>query len=179
MCIRDSLYYSLGNLSVTEKEKDGTVYGYDRSGKRVRVKGRDSVFVLKNGHPEFEIAGTALEEITYSPVNQCIEGMSPDTHLYHLNSEGSRDALVDPETGMAYLEDQTGVTVWPVKVSKTSHGAVISRDKIKTYRIASFQSDTDREYTIGTYDGMQFIKKMNPVLKDVYKRQGSGRMGWR
>lgn len=82
---------------------------------------------------------------------------------------------MDPETGMAYLEDQTGVTVWPVKVSKTSHGAVISRDKIKTYRIASFQSDTDREYTIGTYDGMQFIKKMNPVLNSyglpVYYRK--------
>uniref|UniRef100_UPI0006CF7FB1 SpaA isopeptide-forming pilin-related protein n=1 Tax=Clostridium sp. NkU-1 TaxID=1095009 RepID=UPI0006CF7FB1 len=38
--------------------------------------------------------------------------------------------------------------------------------KIKTWRIASINADTDQEYITGTYDGSHFIKSMNPVLND-------------
>ncbi len=51
-----------------------------------------------------------------------------------------------------------------VKISKNKTGAVIAREKIKTFRIAAVNADTNQEYTTGTYQGKTFQKSMNPVL---------------
>ncbi|MEX0125517.1 prealbumin-like fold domain-containing protein, partial [Clostridium butyricum] len=54
--------------------------------------------------------------------------------------------------------------VWPVKLSKNKTGAIIAREKIRTFRIATVNADTDQEYTTGTYQGKTFQKSMNPVF---------------
>lgn len=162
----DILYYSLGELKVTERGRDGNVYGFDRVGSRVNVKGRNSIFVMKNGKPEFEIMGSGLEEITYSSMDKCFAGVRDGTVIYHLDTKGNRDSMTDPETGMAYIEEGNRIFVWPVKVAVTKNGAVIAREKIQTYRIASVNAGTDQEYTIGTYDGQNLARKMRPVIDE-------------
>ncbi len=56
------------------------------------------------------------------------------------------------------------ILVWPVNVSKSVNGAVIAQEKIKTYRIASINADTEGEYTIGSFDGTAFNKSLNPIV---------------
>ena len=179
----DILYYSLGGLRVTELGRDGNVYGYDRDGNRIQVRNQKSVYAIKNGHPVFELTGGDLEHAVYSSLDKCFK-LQEGTKLYHVDSDGNRDAKIDPATGMAYTTevgtDQRGkkyerILVWPVNVSKTVNGAVIAQEKIKTYRIASIHADTEAEYTIGTYDGTMLKKSVNPVvgshgLPDYYQR---------
>lgn len=169
----DILYYSLADLKVTETGTDGKIYGYDRDGHKVLVRNRDSIYALKNGRPLFEITGGDLEKIKYSALDKYFSAVNPETVIYHLDEDRNRDSLVNPDTGMAYvIEKSTGadgkerdkVLVWPVNVAKTAAGAVIARDKIRTYRIAAIHADTDQEYTIGTYDGNSLKKTMNPVI---------------
>ena len=159
----DILYYSLGDLKVTETGQDGKLYGYDRNGNKVQVKNQESIYVLKGGQPVFELTGGDLTVVKYSAADK-IFTLSPGTILYHLDSSGNRDALVNPNTGMAYTKEGQKLMVWPVKVSKTATGAVIAREKIKTWRIASINSDTDQEYITGTYNGNSLAKSLNPVL---------------
>ncbi len=159
----DILFYSLGNLNVTETGTTGMVYGYDRNGNKVQVKNKESIFVLKAGVPVFELVGGDLTSITYSLADKSL--MLPSgTTLYHLDEEGNREAYVNPTTGMAYTKEGEKLLVWPVKLSKNKTGAIIAREKVKTYRIATVNADTDQEYTSGTYNGKTFIKSMNPVL---------------
>ncbi|MEG0813810.1 MAG: SpaA isopeptide-forming pilin-related protein [Clostridium sp.] len=85
--------------------------------------------------------------------------------LYHLDSDGNRDSLVDPYTGMAYLiEESSGkILVWPVEESG---------EKIKTGRIATIGSDAEKEFTIGSYHSGgegemgqgSFKQQVNPTL---------------
>lgn len=159
----DILFYSLGNLNVTEAGTVGTVYGYDRNGNKVQVKNKESIFALKAGVPVFELAGGDLTNVTYSQADKHLT-LPSGTTLYHLDEQGNRDAYVNPTTGMAYAKEGDKLLVWPVKLSKNKTGAVIAREKIKTYRIASINADTDQEYTTGTYQGKAFIKSMNPIL---------------
>jgi hypothetical protein len=167
----DILFYSLGELKVMETGTDGKLYGYDRNGNRVQIKNQESIYVLKAGQPVFELTGGDLTAVKYSAADKCFT-LSPGTVLYHLDSNGNRDAYVNPTTGMAYTRNSGAdpakegqkLLVWPVKVSKTKTGAVIAREKIKTWRIASINADTDQEYITGTYDGNSFNKSMNPVL---------------
>lgn len=161
----DILFYSLGDLKVTETGANGKLYGYDRNGNRVQIKNQESIYVLKAGQTVFELTGGDLTAVKYSAADKCLT-LSPGTLLYHLDSNGNRDAYVNPTTGMAYTKEGQRLLVWPVKVSKTKAGAVIAREKIKTWRIASINADTDQEYITGTYDGSHFIKSMNPVLND-------------
>lgn len=169
----DLLHYSLNGLKVTEMQGEGKLYGYDRNGGRTEVKSCKSIYALKGGRPVFELSGGDLTRVRYSAADKCFMDLDPETVLYHLDGEGNRDAMVNPITGMAYTEEAiTGadgreekkLLVWPVKVSRTAGGAVIAQEKIKTWRIASINADTDQEYTIGTYDGISLAKQMDPVL---------------
>lgn len=159
----DILYYSLGDLKVMEIGADGKLYGYDRNGNKVQVKNQESIYILKGGQPVFELAGGDLTVVKYSAADK-IFTLSHGTILYHLDSSGNRDAFVNPTTGMAYTKEGTKLMVWPVKVSKTATGAVIAKEKIKTWRIASIYADTDQEYITGTYNGSSLAKSLNPVL---------------
>lgn len=179
----DILFYSLGGLKVTERGRDGRVYGYDRDGKRIQVRNQESIYAVKNGRPVFELTGGDLEHAEYSALDKCF-ALQVGTELYHVDSDGNRDAKVHPTTGMAYTTESgtdgrgqrfERILVWPVNISKTANGAVIAQEKIKTYRIASINADTEAEYTIGTYDGTGFKKSVNPVvgshgLPEYYQR---------
>lgn len=159
----DILFYSLADLTVTEIGADGAVYGYDRNSNKVSVKNRETIFVLKAGKPVFELEGGDLTKVRYTKADKLL-ALPSETTLYHLDSEGNRDAYVNPTTGMAYTKEENKLLVWPVKISKNKTGAVIAREKIKTFRIAAVNADTNREYTTGTYQGKTFQKSMNPVL---------------
>ena len=73
--------------------------------------------------------------------------MGEGTLVYHLDSYGNRDSLVDPQTGMAYVVEpklnEEGkhtadrILVWPVETAKDKNGMVTARDKITTSRIAT------------------------------------------
>lgn len=168
----DILYYSLAGLTVTEPGADGRIYGFDKYGNRVQTKNQESIYALKNGRPTFELTGGDLEQVKYSSLDKIF--MLPDgTRMYHIDSSGNRDALVHPTTGMAYTTemavDSEGRTyekilVWPVNVSKAKNGEIIAQEKIKTYRIATINADTENEYTIGTYDGTGLKKSVNPTI---------------
>lgn len=56
--------------------------------------------------------------------------MEAGTKIYHLDKDGYRDALVDPATGMAYIEEYcedgtVRILVWPVNVRKDEFGNVL------------------------------------------------------
>ncbi|MEX0125450.1 SpaA isopeptide-forming pilin-related protein, partial [Clostridium butyricum] len=97
----DILFYSLADLTITETGTDGAVYGYDRNSNKVSVKNRESIFVLKAGKPVFELAGGDLTKVRYTKADKLLT-LPSETTLYHLDSEGNRDAFVNPTTGMAY-----------------------------------------------------------------------------
>lgn len=160
----DILHYSLNGLKATETQSDGKLYGYDRDGSRIQVKNRESIYALKGGRPVFELSGGDLTKVRYSAADKCFTALDTETVLYHLDGEWNRDAMVNPTTGMAYVKEDGRIFVWPVKLAKTAGGAVIAQEKIKTWRTASINADTDQEYTIGTYDGESLKKQMNPVL---------------
>ncbi len=171
----DILFYSLGGLKVIETGNDGKLYGFDRAGNKVLIRNQKSIYALKNGQPILEITGGDLEQIKYSELDKCFTQVNPETLIYHLDSDKNRDAMVDPITGMAYAIDpnagttamgQEKIMVWSVNVAKTQNGAIIAQDKIRTFRIATINSDTDQEYTIGTYDGQNLKKYMNPVVNE-------------
>lgn len=159
----DILYYSLANLTATETGTDGKLYSYDRNGNKVLVKNQESIFILKAGQPTFELNGGDLLAVKYNSTDK-IFTLSSGTVMYHLDSDGNRDAYVNPTTGMAYTKEGNKILVWPVNISRTQGGAVIAREKIKTFRIASIHADTDQEYITGTYNGSSLVKSMNPVL---------------
>ena len=159
----DILFYSLADLTVTETGADGAVYGYDRNSNKVSVKNRESIFVLKAGKPVFELEGGDLTKVRYIKADKLL-ALPSETTLYHLDPEGNRDAYVNPTTGMAYTKERNKLLVWPVKISQNKTGAIIAREKIKTYRIVTVNADTNQEYTTGTYKGKTFQKSMNPVL---------------
>ncbi|WP_349673852.1 SpaA isopeptide-forming pilin-related protein [Lacrimispora sp.] len=172
----DILYYSLGNLTATETGTNGKLYGYDRNGNKILVKNRESIFILKAGQPTFELTGGDLLAAKYSSIDK-IFTLSSGTLMYHLDSDGNRDAYVNPTTGMAYTKEGNKILVWPVKISRTQGGAVIAREKIKTFRIASIHADTDQEYITGTYNGSSLAKNVNPVLNghglpEYYQKSG-------
>ncbi len=172
----DILFYSLGGLKVTETGTDGKLYGYDRNGNKVQVKDQESIYILRAGQPVFELTGGDLTAARYFAGDK-IFSLGSGTVMYHLDSDGNRDAYVNPTTGMAYAKEGEKLLVWSVKVSKTETGAVIAREKIRTSRIASLHADTDQEYMTGTYDGSSLAKRLNPVLDrhglpEYYQRSG-------
>ncbi len=189
----DILFYDLGGLDVFRTDyAAGRIlrYGYDRSHRITELQqleddkenvaatdGSQSIFAFRNGVPVLEFAGGDFTQITYSAANKVFEGkfarperqpdgtvrMSGGVVLYHLDSDGSRDSLVDPYTGMAYTlaageaEEECGpetpvrVLVWPVTVARDAEGHLLAQDKITTSRIATLGTDKDTEYLTGTW----------------------------
>ena len=163
----DILYFDLGDLDVFTTLR-GVRYAYNEKGEPVRPKDGEPIYAMKNGVPFLKIVSPAYAELTYSRKERRFERVPSKTGFYHLASDGSQDAEVEPYTGMAYVtEEKTGkILVWAVQIAKDRYGNVIARDKIKTGRVATMQADTEQEYTIGTYDGSLLQPYVNPVLNE-------------
>lgn len=78
-----------------------------------------------------------LEQVQYSSVDKRFTPLA-GTSLYHV-SDGNRDAMVHPTTGMAYTTEDAisadgkpykKIMVWPVNVSKRN-GEIIAQEKLK------------------------------------------------
>lgn len=212
------LFYSLDNLRITsndtyvsrgsENDKmidetfgkdrmEGRLYGFDKDGNVVDVTQKDeldfSVYAFEAGTniPVYEFTSGDYSQIEYDMPEKRIrvgEGMV----MYHLDENGNRDSMVDPQTGIAYIEEKiepaeghdnihdvndtastadTKIFVWPVNVFRDGSGASSGNangsatfQKIVTTRIATINADTENEYTIGTLKDGIFVKSMNPVL---------------
>ena len=198
---RDILYYDLSGLDVFRQENvEGRqiVYGYGKNHEKRDISQLEesrrnqqptdqeySVYAFKNGVPYLELVGGDFTEISYSSVDCRFYGdfsrllrdvngnytFSDGMVIYHLNQDGIRDSLVDPETGMAYVLEETKgpsgdrtekIYVWPVQVVKDPYGNVISRDKIATYRTATIGENNEiyineeypeSGYITGTWQG--------------------------
>lgn len=196
------LFYSLDNLRITSNDvytnrhsensamldetfgverfdKKNKLYGFDKTGNVVDITQKDeldfSVYAFEAGtsRPVFEFAGGDFSKIRYHMPEKAIE-VGAGTVIYHLDKDGNRDSMVDPQTGIAYIPDpdeDTKYFVWPVNVFYDGSGAnagnangSMTFQKIITTRIATINADTAEEYTTGTYDGISFSKALNPVL---------------
>ena len=178
-------------------DKDGQLFGFDKEGNVVDITQKNerdfSIFAFEAGtsRPVYEFVGGNFNEICYSMPEKVIE-IGADTVIYHLDADGNRDSMVDPQTGIAYIEESitppeghnnihdvndtestqnTKIFVWPVNVfydgsganSGNSNGSMTFR-KIMTTRIATINADTKDEFTTGTFNGSALEKNMNPVL---------------
>ena len=103
----DILFYDLGNLSVLE-EINGAYYGRDAYGNRVQAKAGMALFAWKNGAPFLEITCPDWEGLLYSKADRAFTEVPEGTRMYHLDADKNRDSLVEPYTGMAYVEDEEG-----------------------------------------------------------------------
>lgn len=162
------LYYDLDGLEVVTTENiDGRriTYGYNREHEKVPVQQAESdktnyektdsehsLFAFKGGIPYLELVGGDFTKLSYSERDKVLT-VSTGMKVYHLDRDGNRDALVDPYTGMAYVEspedtERDGevisgngntkqVLVWAVKLRRDEYGNIIARDKITTSRIAT------------------------------------------
>ena len=106
-----------------------------------------SMYVFKDGVPYLEITEGDFTKVKYRKNDKQLE-VEAGTKIYHLDKDGYRDALVDPATGMAYIEEGCSdgtvrTLVWPVNVRKDEFGNVIARDKITTSRIATVAENKD------------------------------------
>ncbi len=185
----DILYYDLGNLDIFYTETtDGTTvrYGYLKTHEgfplyqmeedKANEKLTDqyfSIYAFQNGIPYLELTGGDFLQISYSASDKRLTGgfsrpvidgqgnvsFSQGVRIYHLDAEGNRDSMVDPDTGMAYVVEQTQgigktktsrVLVWPVHIVRDSHGIVIAREKITTSRIATLEEE-ESSYITGSW----------------------------
>lgn len=198
----NDLYYSNGGMNDSEIDRvfgaerldpDHNLYGFDREGNVVNVTQKDeldfSLFAFKDGErePVFEIVGGDYNEVRYNGTSNKKIEVGEGTIVYHLDADGNRDAMVDPQTGIAYIEEDekgpgawfgginlgadadTRIYVWPVNIYYDGSGSDVTAgsrtyEKIKTNRIATINADTANEYTIGTYTGDDFIKSVNPTI---------------
>lgn len=107
------------------------------------------------------------------------------TLVYHLDRNGSRDSLVDPYTGMAYVEmpggDLDKVLVWPVKVHRDRYNNVIARDKITTCRTAVIGENEDgyeekAVLEVINHSGQEIPMKQHPSFE--HRESGSVSGTW-
>lgn len=159
----DILYYDLDGLDpYQERYIDGQfiTYVYDKTHKQTPVEDAErdrrnfektdiehSMYVFKDGVPYLEITEGDFTKVKYRKNDKQLE-VEAGTKIYHLDKDGYRDALVDPATGMAYIEEGCSdgtvrTLVWPVNVRKDEFGNVIARDKITTSRIATVAENKD------------------------------------
>lgn len=211
------LFYSLDNLRITSNDiytsrhKDNEkllddafgawrtdqadrLFGFRKDGSVFDITQNDetdfSVYAFEAGsnRPVYEFYGGNYQKIRYSQPEKIIE-VGEGTLMYHLDQDGNRDSLVDPQTGIAYVmesgteleteaQSSDKIYVWPVNVFYDGSGGKSGSrtfQKIITTRIATIHADTPDEYTTGTYDGTGLLKSMNPVLDQyghpVYYRQ--------
>ena len=212
------LFYSLDNLQITSNDTyvsrgsenedmindifgndrmEGRLYGFDKEGNVVDITQRDeldfSIYAFEAGtnKPIYEFVGGDFSQIEYDMPEKRIR-VGKDTIMYHLDEDGNRDSMVDPQTGIAYIEEEitppeghdnihdvndtdstqnTKIFVWPVNVFHDGSGAAsgnangsVTFQKIVTTRIATINADTENEYTTGTLKDGDFVKSMNPVL---------------
>ncbi|MSS36527.1 MSCRAMM family protein [Clostridium porci] len=211
------LFYSMDDLEITTNDvyEDGKkvddvfgaerpnkgkiVYGFDKEGNVVDItqwNERDfSIFAFPSNSstPVYEFVGGDFSKIRYNEHEKRIK-VGKDTVIYHLDKDGNRDSMVDPQTGIAYIEEaiepkeghdnihggndtdstkDAKIFVWPVNVFYDGSGASAGNEKgsrtfqkIMTTRVATFNAYTANEHTTGTYDSEsnRFEKKMNPVL---------------
>lgn len=167
------LLYDLGNLDVITKGKDGTLYGYDREGRRQKITfDTRSIYALKNGKPVFEVSGGDFSKLVYDRKSKAFTSMDPETTLFHLDSFLCRDAETDPYTGLAYVRkmeigrygrERPVFYVWPVVKETDSSGNLIGRRKILTGRPAEIAEETENAYITGTWNPKtgRFEKKRN------------------
>lgn len=193
------LYYSLDDLTITSndiyypseldnKKEINKVYGSERYDAGRRVYGFDatgnvvdltqtdetdfSAYGFRRGStkPEFEFAGGDFSKIRYNRISKTIS-VGEGTRLYHLDQDGNRDSLTDPQTGLAYLEalqeegNRTKVYTWPVNTYVDRTGSK-TMTKISTSRIATINADTEDEYITGTFDGKRLVKSLDPTLDE-------------
>ena len=123
------LYYNLDNLHITTNDvytkasidsifgseranKDSVLYAFDKERNVINATQLDGIdfsiygFVGDETKPTFEFVGGDFNEIKYSEREKRIV-VGKDTVIYHLDKDGNRDALVDPQTGIAYIEEST------------------------------------------------------------------------
>ena len=213
------LYYNLDNLHVTTNDvytkdtvdnvfgkerqnKDTTLYAFDKERHVIDATQLNETdfsiygFVGDETTPSFEFVGGDYDEIKYNESEKRIV-VGKDTLIYHLDKDGNRDSLVDPQTGIAYIEEtidkqeghdnihgtnntdskkNTKIYVWPVNISYDGSGSTSgNKNGSKTFtkilgtRIATINADTKDEYTTGTYENGNFLKKLHPML-DLYGR---------
>ncbi|MCI8517881.1 MAG: hypothetical protein HFG75_13615 [Hungatella sp.] len=190
----DILYYDLGDLDLfTVRTIDGrqVPFGYNENHEPVnleqlendrrtiaRTDREHSVYGFKGGIPFLEIAGGDFTDMAYSAKDKILT-VPKGTRVYHLDRDGSRDAWVDPHTGMAYVpEDGTeNRYVWPVRLTKDHDGRIVAADKIATCRIgtigegANGGSDSDGQeegFVTGSWDTETYegSHKMYSVVKN-------------
>ena len=183
----DILFYDLGGLElfrteIIEGKKRTFAYGRNHEKLELeqmeedkqhidRTDGGYSIFAFQGGKAVLELEGGDFTKISYSAADKVLEGafarpirlpdgsaqMSEGVKVYHLDTDGNRDSLVDPYTGMAYAvtgeEDGAAVRVfvWPVKIAYDEAGHVMARDKISTSRIATFGDKEEETYLTGTW----------------------------
>lgn len=201
----DILYYDLDSLDVlTEGTVNGRtiVYGYDRNYQKIPVTVMESdqanidrtdtdhsLFVFKGGIAYLELAGGDFTKIAYS-ANDKVLTVDSGTKVYHLDQDGARDALVDPYTGMAYVEQpdaEGSVLVWPVNISQDAYGNVIARDKITTSRVATIGENMDgyaenETLEVVNHSGSEIAREDRPSYEHIesgsvtgtWKAEGSG-----
>lgn len=169
------LFYDLGNLKVLDKSENEVLYGYDKSGQKMKITSdTDSVFAIRGGRAVFEIVSEDFSEITYDKKVRAFTGLGENTVIYHLDENLCRDAQVDGYTGLAYVEktgknplgqSETHFFVWPITEFKDSEGNIISREKILTGRPGERNEGTEQAYITGTWNEGRdtFEKVMNPV----------------
>ena len=215
------LYYNLDNLHITTNDvytdttvdkifgservnKDSVLYGFDKERNVIDATQLNETdfsiygFIGDNTKPSFEFVGGDFNEIKYSEKEKRIV-VGKDTLIYHLDNDGNRDSLVDPQTGIAYIEEtidnQTGhdnihdvnntenatqknskIYVWPVNISYDGSGSTSgNKNGSKTFakilgtRIATINADKSNEYTTGTYENGTFTHRLYPTL-DLYGR---------
>ncbi len=170
------LFYDLSNLNVLETGENGTLYGYDSNGQKMKVTiDTTSIYAIRNGQAVFEITGGDFSELVYSLRDKAFINMNENTVIYHLDQNQCRDAQVDGYTGLAYVEkssvgangqEEIHYYLWPVTELKDEKGEVFAREKIMTGRPGEKNSGTSQAYITGTVQGKSgvFEKEMKPVL---------------
>lgn len=188
----DILYYDLGNLDVfTEMRIDGVTikFGYDMNHELVeleqleedrrnivRTDREHSIFAFKGGVPYLELTGGDFTEMDYKPGDKFLT-MPGNALLYHVDRDGNRDALVDPYTGMAYVqgEETDSIYVWPVTVTKDKSGRKVGVDKITTSRVAE-SGEHKAGYLTGSWkpDDGEESHKMATMIQNSRKENMDG-----
>lgn len=203
------LFYSLDNLNITtndiytstvssnaaminsvfgQERLEGRLYGFDKAGNVVDITQKTetdfSIYAFEAGttRPVYEFVGGDYSQIQYDMPEKRIR-VGDGTIMYHLDADGNRDSLVDPQTGIAYIEEtitppeghdnihdvnetastsNTKIFVWPVNVFRDGSGSTsgnqngsLTFQKIITTRLATINADTENEYTTGTYHSGQ------------------------
>ncbi len=169
------LFYDLGGLRVLETGADGYRYGFDADGRRQRITfDTKSLYAVRDGRPVFEIAGGDFTKLVYEERAKAFTEKDEETVIYHLNTDGLRDALVDGYTGLAYVEksgvdprgrEETHYYLWPITEIRNEDGTLIAREKMLSGRPGEKYSGTDQAYTTGTVNSETglFEKRLNPV----------------